>query len=142
MLHNNLRRKQNRLDLVGLVIVGVLAGGVVLGLCFALFEGARDFVSTGRIAWLSLFFWAIFVWWQLSPVVLAGFGMSFDFRALLRFPLSFGAFYTIGLSYGLADFTGVAAVCWLAAVVIGGVSAKLSLLPAMLVAALLLWFSI
>jgi hypothetical protein len=26
MLHNNLRRKQNRLDLLGLIIVGLLAG--------------------------------------------------------------------------------------------------------------------
>lgn len=137
MLHNNLRRKQNRLDLLGLIIVGALAGVVVFGLCFALFEGARDFVSSGRITWLSLFFWAIFVWWQLSPVVVAGFGVSFDFRKLLRFPLSFEAFYIIGLAHGLADFTGVAAVCWLTSVVIGAVSAKLSLLPSMLVVALL-----
>jgi len=135
MLHNNLRRKQNRLDLLGLIVVGTLAGVVVFGLCFALFVGARDFVSSGRPTWLSLFFWAIFLWWQLSPVVVAGFGVSFDFRKLLRFPLSFGAFYIIGLAYGLGDFTGVAAVCWLASVVTGAASAKLSLLPALLVVA-------
>ncbi len=137
MLHNNLRRKQNRLDLLGLIIVGVLAGAVVLGLCVALFVGARDFVSSARTTWLSLFFWAIFVWWQLSPIVVAGFGISFDFRSLLRFPLSFGAFYIIGLAYGLADFTGLAAVCWLVSVVIGAVSAKGSLLAPMLVVALM-----
>ena len=137
MLHNNLRRKQNRLDLLGLIIVGVLAGAVVLGLCFALFEGAYDFVSSARTTWLSLLFWAIFLWWQLSPIVIAGFGVSFDFRKLLRFPLSFGAFYMIGLAYGLADFTGLAAVCWLASVIIGAVSAKLSLLLPLLIVALL-----
>ena len=133
MLHNNLRRKQNRLDLLGLLIVGTLAAVVVFGLCFGLFEGARDFVSSGRITWLSLFFWAIFLWWQLSPIVVAGFGVSFDFRKLLRFPLSFGAFYVIGLAYGLADFTSLAAFGWLVSVLIGAVSVKLSLLPPMLV---------
>jgi hypothetical protein len=135
MIHNNLRRKQNRLDLLGLIVVGVLAGVFVFGLCFAFIVGARDFVASGRTTWLSLFFWAIFVWWQLSPIVVAGFGVSFDFRKLLRFPLSFGAFYIIGLAYGLGDFTGVAAVCWLTAVVIGAVSAKLNLLPSLLVVA-------
>jgi hypothetical protein len=137
MLHNNLRRKQNRLDLLGLIIVGVLAGAVVLGLCFALFEGAYDFISSGRTTWLGLIFWAIFLWWQLSPIVVAGFGVSFDFRKLLRFPLSFGAFYVIGLAYGLADFTGLAAVCWLASVVIGALLAKLSLLLPLLIVTLL-----
>ena len=135
MLHNNLRRKQNRLDLLGLIVVGTLAGVVVFGLCFAFVAGARDLVASGRTTWLSLFFWAICLWWQLSPIVVAGFGVSFDFRKLLRFPLSFGAFYIIGLAYGLGDFTGVAAVCWLASVVIGAVSAKLSLLPPLLVVA-------
>ena len=56
MLHNNLRRKQNRLDLLGLIIVGILAGVVVFGLCILFFEGAFQFVSTGRITWVSLLF--------------------------------------------------------------------------------------
>ena len=143
MLHNNLRRKQNRLDLLGLIAVGTLAGVVVFALCIALFVGARDFVAGGRPTWLSLFFWAIFLWWQLSPIVVAGFGVSFDFRKLLRFPLSFGAFYIIGLAYGLGDFTGVAAVCWLASVVIGAVSAKPSLLlPLLVVASLFVIFNV
>jgi ABC-2 type transport system permease protein len=137
MLHNHLRRKQNRLDLVGLIIVGVLAGTVVLGVCFALFEGAYDFVSSGRTTWLGLLFWAIFFWWQLSPIVVAGFGVSFDFRRLLRFPVTFGTFYVIALAYGLADFTGLAAVCWLVSVVAGAVSAKLSLLLPLLIVTLL-----
>jgi hypothetical protein len=132
MLHNSLRRKQNRLDLLGLIIVGLLAGVVVIGLCVAFFAGAYDFVSTGQTTWLGLFFWAIFLWWQLFPIVAAGFGASFDFRALLRFPLSFGAFYIIGLAYGLADFTGVAAVCWLLAIICGVAAAKLTLLPPIL----------
>jgi hypothetical protein len=137
MLHNNLRRKQNRLDLLGLAIVGLLAGAFVTVLCFALFEGARNFVTSGRPAWLSLFFWGIFLWWQLFPIIVAGFGVSFDFRGLLRFPLSFGAFYMLGLAYGLGDFTGLAAFCWTISIIAGAAAANLALLPAMLLVAVL-----
>ncbi len=137
MLHNNLRRKQNRLDLLGLIILGLLAGAFVMGLCFALFEGARNFVSSGRPTWLSLFLWAIFLWWQLFPIMAAGFGVSFEFRGMLRFPVSFGAFYMIGLAYGLADFTGLAAVCWIISIILGAAAADFALLPAMLLVAVL-----
>ena len=137
MLHNNLRRKQNRLDLIGLIIGSVFATAFVIGLSIALFAGAHDFVSGGRTAWLSLFFWAIFLWWQLFPIMVAGFGASFDFRAMLRFPLSFAAFYLIGLAYGLADFTGIAAACWLLSMILGAATAQLGLLPALLAVTLL-----
>jgi len=137
MLHNNLRRKHNRLDLLGLIIVGVLAGVVVFGLCVAFFAGAFEFVSSGRTAWLSLLFWAVFFWWQLFPIIVAGFGASFDFRGLLRFPVSFGVFYLTGLAYGLADFTGIAALCWLLSIILGAGAAKTGLLPPILVLAFL-----
>jgi ABC-2 type transport system permease protein len=137
MLHNYLRAKQNRLDLIGLIVLGVVTGAFVAGVCFALFAGAYDFVSSGRITWLSLLFWAIFLWWQLVPVMVAGFGAALEFRTLLRFPLSFAAFYIIGLAYGLTDFTGAAAVCWIIAVICGAAVASLALLPALLLMAVL-----
>ena len=143
MLHNYLRRKQNRLDLIGLFVVCVVAGAFVIGGCFALFAGAYDFVSSGRITWLSLLFWVIFLWWQLLPIMVAGFGASFDFRAVLRFPLSFAAFYIIGLAYGLADFTGVAAVCWIIAVIFGVAAASPALwLASLLMAVLFIAFNV
>lgn len=132
LLHNNLRRKQNRLDLLGLIVIGLLAGIVVVGVCFALWEGAYAFVSGGRTAWLSLLFWGVFLWWQLFPLVVAGFGVSFEFRNLLRFPLRLAAFYLIGLAYGLADFSGAAGFVWLLAIVAGAVTALPALLLPML----------
>jgi hypothetical protein len=137
LLHNGLRRKHNLLDLLGLIVLALFAGTFVIGLCFALFAGANDFVSTGREAWLGLFFWGIFCWWQLFPIVAAGFGAVFEFRTLLRFPLSFTAFYIIGLAYGLADFTGLAAFCWIIAILLGVAAAKVTLLPAILLLAAL-----
>jgi len=133
LLHNNLRKKQSRLDLIGLIVLSLFAAAVVLGLSFAFFAGAYDFASTGKAGLLALLFWAIFLWWQVFPIVVAGFGVSFEFRTLLRFPLSFGAFYIMGLAYGLADFTSLAAVCWLLSIVIGASAASLTLLPALLI---------
>jgi hypothetical protein len=132
LLRNSLRSKNNRLDLIGLLIVSLFAGAVVLGLSFAFFAGAYNFVSSGKLFWLDLLFWAIFLWWQLFPIFLAGFGASFDFRTLLRFPLRLGAFYLMGVAYGLGDFGAVASVCWLASITAGVAVARPSLLPAML----------
>jgi ABC-2 type transport system permease protein len=143
LLHNSLRRKQNRLNLLGTIILGIFAAAFVTGLSFALYAGAYDFVSTGKASWLALFFWAIFLWWQLFPVVAAGFGASFEFRTLLRFPVSLAAFYIIGLAYGLADFTGLAAVCWIIAIAAGAASANLALLaPMLLLAGLFVLFNV
>lgn len=118
ILRNNLRRKQSQLDLIGLVVVGILAGVFVLGAGLAFFAGAYHFLSAGKVGWMGILFWSVFVWWQLFPVFMAGFGASFEFRTLLRFPLSFRAFYGIGLAYGLADFAAVSSVCWLISMVL------------------------
>ena len=132
ILRNSLRKESQRLHLFGLIVAGALSGLFVLGLCSAFFAGAYSFLSQGRPALLSLLFWGIFVFWQLFPIFAAGFGASFEFRSLLRFPLNLTAFYIIGLAYGLADFSGVASVCWLVSMTLGVAAAKSSLLPAML----------
>ena len=132
ILRNNLRRKNNRLDLLGLIASGVFGALLVAGLSIALYFGAYTFLSTGRAGCMALFFWAIFVWWQVFPVFVAGFGASFEFRTLLRFPLSLSAFYLIGLAYGLADFSAIAALCWLLAMTIGAAVASPGVLLAML----------
>ena len=132
LLRNSLRRKHNRLDLIGLILVSVLASVFVLGMCFAFFWGAYNFISTGRGGWLGFMFWGVFLWWQFFPILVAGFGASFEYRTLLRFPLSHLAFYVIGLAYGLADLAAVASLCWLLCMTAGAAVASASVLPAMI----------
>jgi len=131
ILRNSLRKKNNRLDLIGLIFAGFFSGIFVLGLCFAFYGGAYFCLSKGRPGWMALLFWGIFFFWQVFPVFVAGFGASFEFRTLLRFPLSLSAFYVIGLAYGLADFSAIASVCWLLSMTIGATVAKPGILPAM-----------
>jgi ABC-2 type transport system permease protein len=137
ILRNRLRRKNNRLDLIGLIVSGIFGGLLVLGLSIAFYSGGYAFLANGQLGWMALLFWSIFIWWQLFPVFVAGFGTSFEFRTLLRFPLSLSAFYVIGLAYGLADFSAIAAVCWLLAMTAGAATARLDVLPAMLLVCVL-----
>jgi ABC-2 type transport system permease protein len=132
ILRNSLRKKNNRLDLLGLILAGILSSILVFGLCFAFYAGAYASLSKNRPGWMALLFWGIFVFWQVIPVFVAGFGARFEFRTLLRFPLSLDAFYIIGLAYGLADFSGLASICWLLAMTAGATAAKPGVFPAML----------
>jgi len=132
IMRNSLRKKNNRLDLIGLIFAGLFGGILVIGLSFAFYAGAFAFLSRDRLEWMALLFWGIFLFWQIFPIFVAGFGANFEFRALLRFPLSLRAFYLIGLAYGFADFSALSSVCWLLAMTAGATAAKPGVLPAML----------
>jgi ABC-2 type transport system permease protein len=132
ILRNSLRKKNNRLDLIGLIFAGIGGAVLVFGLCFAFYAGAYEFLSKGHAGWMAALFWGIFVFWQGFPIFVAGFGASFEFKTLLRFPLSLRAFYIIGLAYGLSDFSALASLCWLLAMTAGATVAKPGILPAMI----------
>ena len=137
ILRNNLRKKNSRLDVIGLVASGLFGALLVIGISFASYSAAYFALSTGGVAWLALLFWAIFIWWQIFPVFVAGFGASFEFRTLLRFPLNLTAFFIISLAYGLADFSALAGLCWLLATILGATAANPHVLPAMILVSFL-----
>ena len=132
VLGNSLRKKHSQWDLIGMVVASVFATLAVLGVSVGFGFGAYTLLSGGHETWLALLFWAVFLFWQLFPIFTAGFGAGFEFRTLLRFPLSLRAFYVIGLAYGLADFAAVASIFWLIAMSIGVAFANPGVLPAML----------
>lgn len=133
ILRNNLRRKNNRLDLIGLIWAAIFSSVIVIGLSFAFGWGAYFSISTSHFGWLALLFWSIFLFWQVFPIFVAGFGATFEFRTLLRFPLSLTAFYLVALAYGLADFAAIASICWLLAITVGAGIASAGLLPSLFV---------
>ncbi|MFI5097231.1 MAG: hypothetical protein ACHQT6_04580 [Candidatus Acidiferrales bacterium] len=137
LLKNGMQRKNNRWDLVGVIFAGVFGALLVVGLCFAFFAGANAFLAGKRASWIALLFWAIFLWWQVFPIFVAGFGANFEFKTLLRFPLSRRTFYLLGLGYGFADFAAVSSVCWVAAMVLGAAMARPEVLPVMLAVSVL-----
>ena len=134
MLRNGVRRKNSRWDLIGMIWVSIFGGLLVIGLAVAFYAGTVAFYKTNRVGWVGLLFWAIFVWWQAFPIFEAGFGAQFEFRSLLRFPMSQRAFYLLGLGYGFADFGAVAAIVWLGSMVLATLTTRPELLAAMLIA--------
>ncbi len=135
LFRNSLRQRSAKLELLGLVLSGLFGALFVLGLAFGFGAGAYAFVSTGRLAWMALLFWGVFILWQVFPLFFASFTSQFDFRNLLRFPLSLGAFFIVSLAYGLADPIALGALLWLVAMTIGAAAARPELLPAMLLIA-------
>ena len=137
LLKNNLQRKNNRWDLVGMLLAAIGSGTLVVGVCVAFYVGAYAFLTKDMAGWMPLLFWIIFGWWQIVPILVAGFGANFEFRNLLRFPLSLRAFYILGLGYGFADFAAASSLCWIAAMLLAVAMARVQLLPAMMLASVL-----
>jgi hypothetical protein len=132
ILRNSLRKKNNVLDLIGVITSGFFGALMALGIAFAIFWGTYTFMAHHHEERMALLFWAIFLWWQIFPIMAAGFGAHFDFRTLLRFPLNLSTFFIISIAYGLADLTALAALLWLAAMIIAVAVANLSALPVMI----------
>jgi ABC-2 type transport system permease protein len=140
ILKNSLRRKQNRWDLIGMIWVSFLSVCLVIGVCVAFYAGGYEFVEKDKFAWFALLYWVIFMWWQVFPMFVAGFGSNFEFATLLRFPVSPRAFYLLGLGYGFSDFAAISSICWVLSMIAGAATAQLSILPVMTVVSLLFVF--
>ena len=137
ILRNNMRNKNRLLDLLGLIFSGLFSAIFVAGITVALFVGTGRLLENGREQFLGLLFLGLLLWWQLFPILLAGFAPQFAFRSLLRFPLRMSAFYLIGLAYGLLDSAAIAALVWMLAMIAATAVAQPALAPVMLVVCVL-----
>lgn len=133
-LRNGLRSKNRRMDLAGMFVSGLFSSVLVVGVTIALFVATKYIFQEHKEKYLSLIFLALLFWWQLFPILLAGFAPQFSFQSLLRFPLNFSTFYLIGLAYGLADAAAIAALIWMAAMIAGTLVSEPRAAPAMLLA--------
>jgi ABC-2 type transport system permease protein len=136
-LRSSFHNKNRRLDLIGLVFSGVFSAVLVVGVAVALFFGTEYFFERHHESYFALLFLGLLIWWQLFPIMLAGFAPQFSFRSLLRFPFNMTAFYLVGLAYGLADAAAVAALIWMGAMLAGTAAARPDAIAAMLIACLL-----
>ena len=137
IIRHSFNNKSRRFDLLGLVFSGIFGALFVVGITIAFFFGTRFILENHQEHFLGLLFLALLVWWQLFPILLAGFAPQFTFRSLLRFPLNLSAFYLIGLAYGLADSAALAALVWMAAMVAATLVTQPIATPAMLLVCLL-----
>src|SRR6202451_831457 len=77
------------------------------------------FVASGRVDWLPLLLWPVFLFWQLFPVMASAFTENVDSSNLLRFPLTFPSYFMIRIAYGSLDPSTALGSLWLLGMVIG-----------------------
>jgi ABC-2 type transport system permease protein len=136
-LRNGLRNKNRKLDLLGFVLSSIFSVLFVAGVAIALFWATKSFFQNHHENYFGLLFLALLVWWQLFPILVAGFAPQFAFKTLLRFPLGFPAFYIIGIAYGFADAAALAAMVWMATMVAATLLAQATAAPLMLLMCIL-----
>ena len=126
---NSLHSFRGRLELASRVFVGLafLAGGV--GGAVGLGGAAWFLLSEGNPEWLAALLWPVFLFWQLFPLMATAFTKNHESANLLRFPLSYRAYFLIRLAYGSLDPATTVASLWLLGIAIGIGAAQPRLLP-------------
>jgi ABC-2 type transport system permease protein len=119
MFANSLRSTRGKMEVVSRVIMTIFFGvggfGGTVGSAFA----AWYFVSQGRPEMLAVIFWAVFLFWQLFPVMSTAFTNNPDSGDLLRFPLGYRAYFLIRLAYGSLDPATALGCLWLTGTLLG-----------------------
>lgn len=116
---NSLRTLRGRLEMVsrGFLILGFAAAG--FGGALGLGAASWAFVREGRIELLALLLWPVFLFWQLFPVMATAFTENFDSSNLLRFPLTYRAYFLVRLAYGSLDPATALGSLWLVGIAVG-----------------------
>lgn len=132
IFRNRLRQRNAALELIGLIIIGLFSAVFILGIGAGVATGAYYLAAKSRFDLLAYLFWGIFLAWHLFPVMMSSFTIQFDFRSLLRFPLTLPAFYILSLAYGLADPAALGSLLWCLCLLGGIAVARPGLFPAAL----------
>ena len=103
----------SRIFVTGLLTFGGLGGAIALG------AGARAFVSEGRVEWIAILLWSVFVFWLLFPIMGSVFTETLDLSDLLRFPLSYRSYFLVRLAYGAFDPSTLLGCCMLTGITVG-----------------------
>ncbi len=107
MFRHGVRSTKGAVELGARVVIILLYSLMGLGMAFGLGAGSYAIAAHDQWEILPLVMWALFVLWQIVPVSLASFQQQFDLGGLLRFPVSFGAFYLLHLIFGLVDVSTI-----------------------------------
>lgn len=134
---HSLRTLGGRMEAISRVFAffgfAVMGFGGALGFGF----GSWWFVDHNNVENLAFFFWPIFLYWQLFPVLSTAFAENVDFSNLLRFPLSFRSYLLVRVVFGAADPSTLVGCLWLLGIIAGTAIANFSFLPLLILVCLL-----
>ena len=116
---NSLRTIRGRLELVSRAFIGIVMGGMAIGgavgATFAGYLGIREQQSLYIAAPIV----AVFLFWQLYPILGVATSVPFEFGSLLRFPMRFSSFCLLSFAYGLFDPSSLVCLFWLLGLLVG-----------------------
>src|SRR5207302_4986620 len=83
---NSLRTSRGATELASRIFIGLLValGGLGGALGFGL--AAFFIASQDRLLWIGALLWAVFVFWQVFPIMSTAFSENLDSSIFLRFP--------------------------------------------------------
>src|SRR5262249_25066200 len=76
-LRNSLGNKNKRLDIIGMAVSATFSLLLVMGVAVGLFAGTIMLFERHQEKYFELVFLGLLVWWQLFPILLAGFAPQF-----------------------------------------------------------------
>jgi ABC-2 type transport system permease protein len=126
---NALRTTRGKLELVSRIVVAFAFALGGLGGAAGMGTAAYFFISEGKPEMLALLLWPVFFFWQVFPIMATAFTNNPDSSALLRFPLSYRAYFLVRLAYGAFDPATALGSLWSFGILVGVVFAKPALLP-------------
>ncbi len=129
MFLNGLRSKRGKMELASRLVITLVfvVGGI--GGFFVAAGSAFYVVSQNNAEYLAILLWPIFFFWQLFPVMSTAFASNPDSTDLLRFPLSYRAYFLLRLVYGYFDPASALGTVGLLGILLGVGAARPFLLP-------------
>jgi hypothetical protein len=121
---NSLRGKSRDSELaIGLLgFISLVLFAVGTGV--AIFFGSIVATQAGQFWIVNLLLWAVFLLWQLAPILFEGYSPGLNFREIARYPISFRLYYLLNSFYGLIDPVALVGVLWLACLWMGITAAR------------------
>ena len=126
---NSLRSARGQLELLSRIlvsvafIVGGIGGATLMGVV------AYFLLSAGKPGMLALPLWGISFFWQAFPIMATAFTNNPDSSDLLRFPLSYGSYLLVRMTYGAFDPATFLGCLWSIGILFGLTFAKPMLFP-------------
>ncbi len=127
---HSLRTTRGQMEVFSRIVVGLVLAIGAIGGAFGLGAGAWFLVSQGKSEWLAILLWPVFGFWQLFPIFAAAFTENTESGNLLRFPLSYPAYFLVRVAYGALDPASAMGMLWLAGIAVGAGVAAPRILPA------------
>jgi ABC-2 type transport system permease protein len=124
MFRNGLRESSAKLHAVAALLLNLLWATLAMGPGIGLVIAGHLLVRHNQTQWFLLLLWGIFLFWQLSPIIVWQPAIGLDTHSLLRFPLRFSTFFLLGLAQNLTGPVELAGVFWHACLGVGIVSAR------------------